>query len=217
MSENGIIEIEVGLQARTKSEIDEYLAKTDEIKEVLQQMREQEQAEGQGEEGVTTSILKKQKDKPEKTDAIEALESFSEQDIKKLQSFLRNPQGMAAGGIESLLSKLGPNSAAILGIAAAVIAAPIFFLELMKKLSVKGGPFNRDFRRFIAEEVDVGLSRELVKMRELGDPNAQVILSTVGGWAPNNETWNYNSYYQVNSMRIARIGLDDKAAGVRVQ
>lgn len=215
-SEDGIIEIEVGLQARTKSEIDEYLAKTDQIKEVLQEIRELEEAEGQGEKGLSTSILKSKEVKPEKADVTKALESFSESDIKKLQGFLRNPQGMLEGGLNQLLTKLGPNSAAILGIAGAVIASPIFFIALMKALSVKGGAFNRDFRRFIAEEVDVGLSREIVKLRELGDPNAQVILSAGRGWTPNNETWVYNSYYQVNQMRIARIGLDDKAAGVRV-
>lgn len=218
MSEEGIIEIEVGLQARTKAEIDEYLAKTDSIKEVLQELRELEDKEGDTEQGLAGDLLKfeNKKKKPEKADAIKALESFSESDVKKLQSFLRNPQGMAVGGIEQLLAKLGPNSAAILGIAGAVIASPIFFLELMKALSVKGGPFNRDFRLVIQEYIDVGLSRELVKMRELGDPNAQVILSGGRGWTPNNETWVYNSYYLVNETRIARIGLDDKAAGVRV-
>lgn len=217
MGEEGIIEIEVGLQARTKGEIDEYLAKTDKIKEVLQEMRELEEAESDtSEQSLAKDLLRGEKKKPEKADVTKALESLSENDVNKLKSFLRNPQGMAVGGIDSLLSKLGPNSAAILGIAGAVIASPIFFIELMKALSVKGGPFNRDFRRFIAEEVDVGLSREIVKMRELGDPNAQVILSNIRGWTPNNETWAYNSYFQVNQMRIARIGLDDKAAGVRV-
>jgi len=218
MSENGIIEIDVGLQARTKAEIDEYLEKVNEMKAGLEEVRPiLEQIEGEGVEGATAKKTKTTKKTEEKTEFTEALEGLDKSEIQKIRGILRNPEGFMSGGIEKLLSRLGPNARVILGIVGAVIASPILFIEIMKQLSVKGGPFNRDFRRFIAEEVDVGLSRELVKMRELGDPNAQVIISQGRGWTPNNETWVYNSYYEVNQSRIARIGLDDKSAGVTVE
>jgi hypothetical protein len=227
-----IIEIDVGLQAKSKAEIDEYLEKVNKIKEVLQLVRESEQEQQkektdkmkevselvreaeQKEEEITKKSKKGTKEKEEKTELTEALEGLSSSDVKKLQSFLKNPQGMIEGGIDSLFKRLGPNSAVILGIAGAVIAAPIFFIEFMKALSVKGGPFNRDFRRFIANEVDVGLDRELVKRRELG--LEQVIFTQTRGFVPNNPMSTYNSLYDVNQSRIARIGLDDREAGVTV-
>lgn len=185
MSETGIIEIDVGLQAKTKTEIDEYLEKVDKIKEGLGEAR----ATDEGEEGPT-------------------LEG-AEQGGNKILSALKNPQRF----FESMLGKLVPSSPAILGLVGLIIASPIFFIEFMKKLSVKGGPFNRDFRRFIAEEVDVGLDRELQKRKELGLD--QVIISQARGWVPNNPETTYNSLFAVNASRIARIGLDDRAAGVR--
>lgn len=218
MSEEGIIEIEVGLQARTKAEIDEYLEKVNELKAGLQEIEPVlEKLESEGADGPTAQKITSTAKKEEKTEFTEALEGLDKSEIQKIRGILRNPQGFMSSGIEKLFSRLGPNTTVILGIVGAVIASPILFIEIMKQLSVKGGLFNRDFRRFIAEEVDVGLSRELAKMRELGDPNAQVIISQGRGWTPNNEAWVYNSYYEVNPSRIARIGLDDKSAGVRVE
>jgi len=216
MSEEGIIEIEVGLQARSKAEIDEYLKKVNEMKAGLEEVRPVLEQLEEG-ETTTTKKTKTNKEKEEKTEFTKALEGLDKSEIQKIRGILKNPEGFAIGGLEKLLSRLGPNATVMLGIVGAIIASPILFIEIMKKLSVKGGPFNRDFRRFISEEVDVGLSRELVKMREFGDPNAQVILSQGKGWTSNNEVWVYNSYFEVNQSRIARIGLDDKSAGVRIE
>ena len=91
---------------------------------------------------------------------------------------------------------------------------PILYIEIMKALSVKGGPFNRDWRRLIQNEIDAGLSRELVKRRELGID--QVIIPQQRGFVPNNPAATYNSLIHVNESRLARIGLDDRAAGVIV-
>jgi len=96
----------------------------------------------------------------------------------------------------------------------AVIASAVLYIEIMKALSVKGGPFNRDWRRFLANEVDVGINRELQKRKELG--LIQTIITQDRGFTPNNPAATYNSLILVNESRIARIGLDDRAAGVTV-
>ena len=77
---------------------------------------------------------------------------------------------------------------------------------------MKGGPLNRDWKRFIEDEVAVGLSRVQQKENELGV--SQTILTQVVGFHPNNENWTYNSLFNRNSLRYARIGLSDREAGV---
>ena len=79
---------------------------------------------------------------------------------------------------------------------------------------MKGGPFNRDWRRFIDGEVDIGLTREQQKLKELGFE--QVILTQIVGYRPNNEGWTFNSLIDINDSRLARIGLSDRAAGLTV-
>ena len=85
-------------------------------------------------------------------------------------------------------------------------------VEFIKALSVKGGALNRDWRRFIANEVAVGLSREQQLEDRFGV--SQTILTQIQGFAPNNENFTYNSLYAVNDQRIARIGMSDREAGV---
>ena len=103
-------------------------------------------------------------------------------------------------------------AAAILPALAVAIGAPIVAIEFIKALSVKGGPLNRDWRRFIQEEINIGLSRVQQKRVELGLD--QVILTQVQGFQPNNENWTFNSLYGVDDSRLARIGLSDREAGV---
>jgi hypothetical protein len=190
MPEEAIIEIDVGLTGKTKQEIDDYLAKVGEIKE----------------------------GKPVTEDQVEAfkevLGDLGEKEIEQLTSIMKNPQGFLTGQMEGIFARLGPTAPLIGTIVGAIIASGVLFIELMKFLSQKGGPFNRDWRRFIANEVDVGLNRELQKRKELGID--QVIISQLRGFTPNNPGATYNSLYEVNETRIARIGLDDRAAGVIV-
>lgn len=170
---------------------------------------------GEGTTVLPSEKKKKSKSKSEdeeKTELTELLESLNDSEVNKLRSFLKNPESFMEMGIEKFLSFMGPNSAVILSLVAAITATPILYIEIMKALSVKGGPFNRDWRRLIQREVDAGLSREIVKLRELGV--SQTILTQQRGFVPNNPEATYNSLYHVNESRLARVGLDDKAAGV---
>lgn len=229
MVKDGIIEMDVGLQAKSKSEIDEYLQKTEVIKDNLQEIRKAVGDEipedavlpkvvgGKETEKKTDKDTKgkkndKKSEEEKKTELTEMLESLNEGDVNKLRSFLKNPENFLEMGIEKLFTALGPNSAVILSLVGAITAAPILYIEILKALSVKGGPFNRDWRRVIQKEVDAGLTREQVKLREVGA--SQTIISQTRGFVPNNPMATYNSLYHVNESRLARIGLDDKAAGV---
>ena len=216
MSEQGIIELDVGLQAKSKSEIDDYLQKTVIIRENLEEIRTASGDEVTGDTVLprATKGKKKQREDEDKTELTDMLESLNENEINKLRGFLKSPQNFLKMGLDKLLTSLGPNSAVILTLVAAITAMPILYIEIMKALSVKGGPFNRDWRRLIQHEIDVGLSRELVKRRELGLD--QVIITQQRGFVPNNPEATYNSLFHINESRLARIGLDDRAAGVVV-
>lgn len=206
MSEQGIIEIDVGLTTRAKAEIDEYYEKIEQMKKDFQEITSQE---GEVESKDSVGKLKK------KTES----ESDKDAQLAKLdpevQKFFTNPQAFIADQIQQKLEQQFEDVLeSISAIAIAILAIKVGekILEMMVQ---KGGPLNRDFRRVIEEEVDVGLSRELAKQKELGI--SQTILPQTQGWVPNNTNWTWNSLIHVNETRIARIGLDDRAFGVTVQ
>jgi len=127
--------------------------------------------------------------------------------MKNMASFAKNPGGMVKGLMTKLLG-----AGAMAGPLAIAIAAPIVMVEMIKLMSVKGGPLNRDWRRFIDSEVAVGLSREQQLEDRFGV--SQTILTQIRGFAPNNENWTYNNLFDINDQRIARIGMSDREAGV---
>ena len=151
---------------------------------------------------------------PEELDQIQStigdtLGGLDKADIAQFGIMAKNPQGFIGGVLGKLFNA---RAAAVMGPLSLAIATPIVMIEILKALSVKGGPFNRDWRRFISEEVEVGLSRVQQKEKELGI--TQTILTQIEGFRPNNENWTYNSLFQVDDARIARIGLSDREAGV---
>lgn len=139
----------------------------------------------------------------------ETLGGLDKADIVQFGAMAKNPTG-AIGKIFTRL--LGSKAVAIMGPLAIAVATPIVIAEIIKVLSVKGGPLNRDWRRFIGDEIAVGLSRLQDKEDEFGV--SQTILTQIQGFAPNNFNWTYNSLFDVNDSRIARIGLTDREAGV---
>jgi len=155
-------------------------------------------------------------------DAIEKLETAKEEsdggdyqieglgsDVEGGVDFLKNPKGKVTNILKDIL---GSRAAAIIPALAIAITAPVVMIAFIKALSVKGGPLNRDWRRFIQNEINIGLSRQQQKENELGI--TQTILTQVVGFNENNENFTYNSLFNVNDARIARIGLSDVEAGV---
>jgi len=139
----------------------------------------------------------------------DTLGGLDKADLAQFGLLAKNPTALIS---KSLTRLLGSGAAAVLAPLAIAITAPIVMQEFIKALSVKGGPLNRDWRRFIQNEVAIGLSRVQQKEDEFGV--SQTILTQVKGWVPNNENWNYNNLFDVNDERIARIGLSDREAGV---
>jgi len=139
----------------------------------------------------------------------ETLGGLDKADLAQFGTMAKNPTGMIT---KTLTRLLGSSGAAILGPLAIAITAPIVMTEIIKALSVKGGPFNRDWRRFLANEIRVGLSKEQQLEDRFGV--SQTILTQIRGFAPNNENWTYNNLFDVNDQRIARIGMSDREAGV---
>jgi len=151
---------------------------------------------------------------PEELEQIQStvgdtLGGLDKADITQFGLMAKNPGGFIGGTVGRLFTT---QAAAVMGPLAIAIATPVVMVEIIKALSVKGGPFNRDWRRFISEEVEVGLSRVQQKEKELGI--TQTILTQIEGFKPNNENWTYNNLFQVDERRIARIGLSDREAGV---
>jgi len=184
--DNAIIEVDVVLTAKATQEIDEAVTKLKGVKE--------KKATAKGE-----------------TEADEFFSKLDDTQLKQLEGLVRNPTGAVGDIFKKLLGGAG-GAAKLIPILAIAISAPIVIAEILKALSVKGGPFNRDWRRLINREVEVGLSRLQQKQKELGIN--QLILTQIQGFKPNNEAWTYNSYFEVDAGRLARIGLSDRAAGV---
>ena len=146
-------------------------------------------------------------------DLIDTLKGIDDTELKQFLSLVKNPQDFLVKSLEPMLKRiLGSRVVAILGPVGVALIAAAVAVEVIKLLSVKGGPLNRDWRRFIAEEVEVGLSRVQQKENELGI--SQTILTQVSGFKQNNENFTYNSLYEINDSRLARIGLSDREAGV---
>ncbi len=222
-----IIEMDVGLTAKSKSEIDTYLEKTDKIKENLKTIRsfddeiekvidpakestrpEFEDAEDTVER-LVKEILKEEEKKEEKTQQKKFKEAKLDKDAEKL---FTDPKGFITEQVRGELEKQFEDVLEAIPVVALVILAAKVAQYVLDEFVKKGGPFNRDFRRFLQQEIDVGLSREQVKRRDLGID--QVIISQTRGWVPHNTNWTWNSLYHVNQSRISRIAMDDRAEGL---
>lgn len=197
------IVIDTKLSAETKKNIEELReAKTAKTKDVTGITEEKAEA---------TDEFSPEQLEQVKSVLGEELGGLDKNDLAQLGAFAKNPQ---AGMTKTLTRLLGGRGAAILGPLAIAVTAPIVMVEILKAMSVKGGPFNRDWRRFIEEEVEVGLSRVQQKEKEMGI--TQTILTQIAGFKQNNENFTYNSLYEINDSRLARVGLSDREAGVTI-
>src|SRR5579872_1534049 len=117
----------------------------------------------------------KNKDDKLKQDVLETLNKLDTKGLQTLYNFSVNPTASVLGQLTKALSAVGPEAQIIIAVVTMAISAPQVIQAIIKALSVKGGPLNRDWKRLVSQEVDAGLSRQLVKQRELGID--QVILN----------------------------------------
>lgn len=194
------------MQVELKEKETEVISKLEEIEQAAISEAIQEEGDVTTEDALEAAkkLLGKAEEKEDTSDAFG--------DTAEGEKFLRDPQKYVFDKVKAeFLDQFEDTLESIAPIALAILAVKLAPL-IIQGLSVKGGPLNRDWRRFISEEVDVGLSRVQQKEKELGV--SQVILTQVVGFHPNNENWTFNSLFDRNSQRYARIGLSDREAGV---
>lgn len=195
-SETAILEFDIVIDAKLSEDTEKEIEKLQELKSLQEETGQAETTE--------EKAAKKEKDEDE------TLTEFGE--TAEGEKFLRNPQKYIFEKVKAeFLDQFEDTLEAIPLIALAILAAKLAPI-ILQTLSVKGGPLNRDWKRFIADEVEVGLSRVQQKEKELGV--SQVILTQVVGFHPNNENWTYNNLFDRNPLRYARIGQSDRDAGV---
>lgn len=195
-SEGAILEFDIIIDAKLSGDTEKEIERLQELKSLQE---ETDQAETTEEEAVA---------KGEKDD--ETLTEFG--DTAEGEKFLRNPQAYIFDKVKAeFADQFEDTLEAVAPIALAILAAKLAPM-IIATLSMKGGPLNRDWIRFIQDEVEVGLSRVQQKEKELGV--SQVILTQVIGFHPNNENWTYNSLFDRSSTRLSRIGLSDREFGV---
>ena len=212
--EKAVIEYEVKLTARASQEIDEAIKKLEDVK-ATKQSTEQEEDDSSPDEDAETLLgadvdIRSDSEKLQE-DIKKQIKDNIPKEIGDVADIALAPTLFIQKQIKSIFKS--PKFAPFLTAVMTPIMAIILTLEISKALSVKGGPFNRDWRRFIQQEVAIGINRELQKLDELGE--LQTILRQGRGFTPNNINLTHNSLYEINETRIARIGLDDRSAGVR--
>ena len=125
---------------------------------------------------------------------------------------LANPQGFVGGellkGIKGLGAYGGPISAAIV----AILTAPEVAAQIIKILSQKGLPLNRDWKRIIEDEVNGLFNIEEKKKRLLGIDS--FIVTQTDRFQPQSGSTTYNSLENRDEVIISKNGLAEKAVGV---
>lgn len=148
--------------------------------------------------------------------SVAAMENIFSKHIPSLiqgSQLLTSPANFIGDKVLRMLSGAGPYGIAAVGAITAIITLPEVIASIIKILAVKGGPLNRDWRRFIQDEISIGLTREQQKRRDLGLD--QIIITQQRGFVPVNGALTANNLYRVDELRISRIGNEDKAYGVR--
>ncbi len=133
--------------------------------------------------------------------------------LSTLQQLTTNP----AGFIQTLaFSGLGKAAQfiPILGLLTTALSTPQVIRAIILKLSELGGPFNRDWRRYVQREIDGGIRRELQKLSEKGLTTD--VFTQQRGFLPNNVNWTHSNLYSVTEDRLRRAGMDDRAYGVTI-
>jgi len=228
--EEAILEFEIKVTAKASEETKQLLQDLEEAKRTKQEQSSQQGDKTEQEKAETTQTHKvvaegniKEFEKDDffseqvrqeqlKKDVIDTLNKLDSKGLQTLSSFASNPTSASLNALSQVLSMAGPEGQVILAIIGLAVSTPVVIQKIVDALSVKGGPWNRDFQILIDKQIDVGLSRLLQKRKEQGID--QQIFSQQRGFVPNNPSWTYNSYFDLSETRIARIGLTDRSAGV---
>ena len=125
---------------------------------------------------------------------------------------LSNPQGFIGDNIVKTLSGVGPYARPAFAAITAIMTSAEVSKEIIRVLSEKGLPLNRDWKRIIEEEVNALFDVEEKKKRLLGI-DAYVVTQT-DTFQPESGSSTYNSLENRDEVIISTIGLAEKAVGV---
>ena len=224
-----ILEFEIVLNVRASEETQQTIKKLEQTRDTVQQVKES--TRNAKKQLTTPQFFKnplaffnadefnaqqaeagKIQDIQMKKETMDFLQKLNSQGLQTLSNFATNPTGATLNALTKVLAGAGADAAMFMSVIGIAVATPIVIDQLIKALSVKGGPLNRDFRIYLDKNIDVGLSRMQVKEREQG--RDIVTIAQRFGYGPNNKEWVFNSLFAMDDKRIARIGLSDRAAGV---
>lgn len=117
------------------------------------------------------ALLQSEEDE-EQSEAMNKLLDFinttDKQGLQTLSKFAKNHTSMMKGELMGMLGKAGIHGAVAAAIIAMILGSPEFIMTLTRALAVKGGPLNQDFRRDLANESQLGFTREQQYRRAAG-------------------------------------------------
>ena len=228
MSNNqAILEFEIVLNVKASEQTKQTMKDLEAVKRTVHEARQQTKDKGQNlpqyyknplanftaQPGAVREFQETQKEQQQiKKETLDFLQKLDNKGLQTLSSFATNPTGASLNALKSALTAVGADASILLGVVGIAITAPVVITQLIQALSVKGGPLNRDWRRYLGKEVDVGLSRMQVVQKEQGVDVVSIAQRL--GFGPNNQNWVYNSLFAIDDKRIARIGLGERAAGI---
>ncbi len=96
------------------------------------------------------------------------LKNLDQQGLKNLRGVVTNPSGLVQNELLGLLSRAGIYGAVATAIVGIVLESPEVIAKVIEVLGQKGGPLNQDYTRKLAEENQLGISRDLQFRRAVG-------------------------------------------------
>ena len=143
--------------------------------------------------------------------AIEKLIKNHMGEFVRGSQILGNPQEFVGHELLRGIKGIGPYGGPIVAGIIAILAIPEVTAKIIKILSQKGLPLNRDWKRIIEDEVNSLLSIEGKKKRLLGIDS--YIVSQTNRYQPESGSTTYNSLENRDEVIISKIGLAEKAVG----
>lgn len=145
--------------------------------------------------------------------AVKQLIQDKMQGLSNASVILSNPQGFVGNEVLQLLGGTGPHGAAVVAAIAAIVVAPEVIAQMIQTLSQKGLPLNRDWERFISQEVNAFFNTEDKKKRLLG--HDAFIVTQGSRYIPETGSYTYNSLENRDEIITSKvIGHAEKAVGI---
>ena len=125
---------------------------------------------------------------------------------------IQNPEGMVGDTMLKMLGGSGPYGPAIIAAIGAIVTSAEVAKQLIRTLSEKGLPLNRDWERIIEDEMNSLFSIEEKKKRLLGLDG--FVVTQTDRFQPDSGSTTYNSLENRDEVTISKISAGEKSVGV---